>query len=264
MRDSRPLTFVVLVAAAVASLGHNGGCHPDEGEPLASPVQALGVVLELDGEVSAELVLVSMATDTPQHVDGAASAVRIPGDHVVPLEPVAPGTYASRGSLPMAYEAGAHFTFELSLDEATARAHRAVPGAVALAIHGGAEVPQIWLEADRSEVTVAWSPAGIRALVDVFDDAGERTYATLDWDDPDISAGTWKRFPEGGSLTLPASALRGTAPHRIRVCAVEVFRRDGEPVQGPQHAADGDGFSSGLGWLSGGVAGRCNVLDLEE
>lgn len=77
----------------------------------------------------------------------------------------------------MAYEAGSRFTFELSLDEATAREHRVVPGTVDLAIH--------------------------------------------------------------------------------------VFRRDGEPGQAPQHALDGDGLASGLGWLSGGVAGRCNELTIE-
>jgi hypothetical protein len=241
--------------AAVITMGHNGSCHEDEGDPLPSPAHALALVLEIDGEMHAELALVSTSTDDPAHVDGAEVRLEGPDGMDVALEPVGSGIYAADG---LPYAPNAPFVFWFELDEGTARAYRANPGAFDLAIHGGAEPPMAWIEGSE----VAWSPAGQRALIDVYDANGTKTHASMSWDDAAIDASTWRGLPEGGVYQLPEEAFDGVAPHRVRVCAVEVFRRDGEPAARPQHALDGHGVTPRLGWLSGGLAGRCVWLHL--
>jgi hypothetical protein len=261
MPDPSWRIFVCAVTASLTGMGHNGGCHSDEGDPLPSPAHALALVLEMDGEVEAELVLVSTATEAPTHIDGASVGLLVGTASAVPLSSVAPGTYAV-DEPQLAYEPNESYTFTFELDETTARSHRAMPGAFQISIHGGIAQPQAWIT-DADGLEVAWSPAGARVLIDVFDADGARTYATIDWDDAAIDASTWRNFPEGGTLVLPESARSGVAPHRVRVCAVEIFRRDGEPKPAPQHALEGEGLATGLGWLSGGVAGRCVSIEAE-
>lgn len=240
-------------------MGHNGGCHADEGDPLASPAHALAVVLETDGVVEAELVLITTSTDVPTHIDGATVSVT---ESAAQLARVAPGTYAATPP-DLTYAPAQPFTFVFEIDPANARAHHVFAGAFEITVHGGAEVPVAWVADVGDAKEVSWSPAGQRVLIDVFDATGARTHATLDWDDAAIEADTWRHFPEGGTHTLDPDAFGGVAPHRIRVCAVEVFRRDGEPKTTPQHALDGHGPTSGIGWLSGGVAGRCVSLGID-
>lgn len=240
-------------------MGHNGGCHADDGDPLPSPVHALGMLLEEDGELSVELSLVSTATASPTHVDGAEAWLVDPAGERSALARVGPGSYVLDGSRsPLRYVAAESFELGFVLEEGLARAYNASSGTFFLSLHGGLERPEVWLT-EAGEV--AWSPAGARVILDVHDARGERTFATLDWSDPAIGAASWRGFPSGGVAQLPASAWRGGGPHSVRVCVVEVFRRDGEPAASPQHALDGAGGTTGLGWLSGGVAGRCARLE---
>ena len=243
-------------------MGHNGGCHPDEGDPLPSPAHGLAVVLEDEsGAVTAELSLVSTATDTPTHIDGATVELSSADFDPLTLPLIAEGTYAAPFGSALSYDPSAPYTFAFSIDEATARTHRASPGTFEITVHGGMDRPTAWMEADDS---VAWSPAGQSVWIEVTDGRDQRTYASVDWTDPAIDAAVWKDLPTGGTHHVPAKAFDGVAPHRVRVCAVELFRRDQEidaTQTEPQHAVDGLGMDTGLGWLSGGVAGRCVTID---
>ncbi len=236
-------------------MGHNGGCHADEGDPLPSPVHALGVVLEQDGELSVELVLVTTSTDAPMHVNGARATFSVE-DQEVELHEGGPGRYRTTATPAAAFGSAMQLTLDFTIDDAAARAHRVHAGAFSLLLHGALDVPVVWME---DSDTVAWSPGGAAAFIEVVDADGVRTFASLDWADPDIAASTWRTLPHGGEQILPPVAFSGPAPHVVRVCAVETFRRDAPST--PQHLVDGDGPAVGLGWLSGGIAGRCAIME---
>jgi hypothetical protein len=263
MRCCQPSEMKRLAAAVLAILccmGHNGGCHPDKGAPLASPAHALALVLETDGELELALVLASTAASPPSHVDGAtALSVVSPGGETWPLVAVGGGAY--RAAVAAAFEEGAPYTFHYALDDAAAEASHAFPGTFAIEAHGFADAPRAWLEEEAragQPLRLGWSPAGLHALVEVWNAEGERTASTLDWSSPAIDADTWRAMPNDGAVELDALPVPGD--YRVRLCAVEVVRRDDAPGPGTQHAVGG--FGEDLGWLSGAVAGRCTVLEL--
>jgi hypothetical protein len=252
--------LALALTAVLACMGHNGGCHADKGNPLASPAHALAVVLESDGQLELELVLVSTSSAPPRHIDEAgAVVVEAPDGATWPLEPVGLGRYHAAVDAP--YRPGEAYTFRFVLDEPVATAAHVFPGSLAIAAHGYDDAPQAWLTAPPragEPAALAWSPAGLHALVEVWNDAGERTASTVDWSDPAIDSERWRAIPQGGELALDAFPAPGA--YVLRLCAVELARRDDAPGPAPQHAVDA--FGAELGWLSGALAGRCTTLDI--
>ena len=248
--------------------GHNGGCHPDDGPPRPSPAHALALVLETDGTIEAELVLITTSTPQPVHIAGASTVsvtdpagtnVTLAGDDFA---------YAADDAALLHYQAAAPFTFRFSIDASTAVSHHVYEGSFELVLHGGADAPEAWLDGepgDGDEVVVEWQPSGMHAVIDVRNDAGEVTAGTLDWSEPAIDSRIWRSLPFGGRHTLAASAFPASGAYTVRVCCVELMRRIGSDGRNaaPQHLSDADGMSADLGWLSGGLAGRCAVLAVD-
>jgi hypothetical protein len=259
---TRARIAALALVSATGLMGHNGGCHPDEGQPLGTPVSALALVLEDDGAVSAELIVVSTALDQQQRVDVADGVLLGPGDVSYPLERVEAGRYLVAD---LEYEATEPYAFQFSIAEEAASAAHVFAGSFQLAMHGVMDVPTVELGSDSLTVgeslALDWSPAGLVALVEVRDPSGDLSYRNFDVSRP-LDYASWSGLPDSGELVIEPQAFGEPGAHEIRLCAVEVSRRDDEPSATPQHLSDGDGVSGGLGSLSGMLVGRCRRLPL--
>jgi hypothetical protein len=257
---SRAHTLAAVLLLYLVCSGHNGGCHPDEGELLPSGVQALGVVLERpDGSLDARLRLVSNAVLPEDFVAASAAVLHTPGGEVVALQEVEPGRYqlADQDAAVLAYEAGDYlFAFSVHPDEA--RAKHVFGGDFVMAMHGAVEVPRVELvDSGDSEqlLTVRWQPEAAPALIELHDEAGALRISNL-VREPNVAAlPAWSALQATGQAELAAADLAAGETHLVRVCSVEVARWTSMPAV---HALHQSGSSAGqLGSASGMLVGRC-------
>jgi hypothetical protein len=254
-----PSRLSVVAAAAVAAglcMAHEGGCHGEAGDTPPSPVNAIGMVLELeDGVTRATLGLRSDTTTAADPVAGRAVSLS-QGPQAWAMPEVAAGLHvvelADAEPTPTPYR----ITFEV--DQATAEQTHVVAGSFAMEMHGPVDRPEVWFEPVGQGIDVMWAPGGLEVIVEVVDAGDEVTWSNLSLfaDDPG-----WSAVGPGGRLALPDEAFPVTGTYRVRVCAVEVLRRDDLSVS-PQHLSTEAAVEGQLGWLSGMIVGRCSAATL--
>ncbi len=243
-RASIALLALVLLTAAS---GHNGGCHADDAPPLPSPVNAVATVLEHeDGVVEAQLSLWSRSVIPAAHVEGAGE-VTVDG---IAMTEIAPGRFRAR----LDDDHGDSHTFSFVVSAATARRYHIHGGRFRLAMHGPLDRPDAWLDGD----TVRWTPAGMPALVQLLR-GQEPIYASFDGARVDLDSEDWRALAPADAWPLPPEAL--AEADRVRVCGVEVRRRDDFAGADPQHLGQDDALEGRLGWLSGAIVGRCRAIE---
>jgi hypothetical protein len=250
MRRALASTLLAMTLLTVGS-GHNGGCHADDGEPLPSPVDAIALLLvDHDGSAEVGLTLLSRALVPAEHVDGAVE-VTFDG---APLEAAAAGiwTSSSYGDAP------SHaFAFGIGVD--VARRYHVYPGSFAMTVHGPTQAPTVWIDGAR----VGWSPAGLPALVQVLRD-GAITFTNFDAHSLEFDGAAWSALQPGGALTLPDEAFPLAGSYEVRLCTVELRRRDdfgAAPTTQTQHLTEGDTLSGEVGSISGALVGRCARIE---
>jgi hypothetical protein len=261
-RIPRSLIASTLLATLPILMGAEGGCNLLQ-ETLKSPVQAVTTILErADGTVEVDLTIVSTEGKGSQFVTSAHDAeLRVPGGATVPLEMEEPGHYrASSDDYPeLEYlgDAGNYrVTFELD--------DRAVAGDAA-----GDDFIAV-VEAPSDEVTfefsklpefagdtaaIDWTPRDLEGLLEVRDENGELLYTTFDWSKPEFDGSKWASLIHNGHENLPVDVFANPGSYTVSFCAVQ-----------SQEGLDEE-LSSGLGILSGFLAGRCVedvIVDVPE
>lgn len=254
MNVSRPaLRLAAVLAAFVLLPGAKGGCGSKESnETLASPVQALGLLLERpDGAVGARLVVISTHDRDVRFVDGATSpVVRMGTDAPIGLTAAESGHYVvdSARAPGLKYSPGATYQFRFGLDDPEVAGDNAGAGFVGVIDAPDDEVSFEFTEAPAVAgdlAKVRWAPAERWALLTVRDAEGDVTYTTFDLSHPEFDGSKWGRLKKGGDLELGVDVFPAAGTYTVSLCAVE-------------RVSDFDtALSSSLGALSGLLAGRC-------
>lgn len=262
----RPAAVHRLAAIALALTilpGH--GCLEEDEPYLPTPVTALGAVLELeDGSVRAELAVFSTALLPHAPIEQAepVSVTGPWGTASLALDP-ARGLYTVTDNDALRYAPGESYRFELTIEEPVALAMHVYSGRFHAAGHGPLERTRAWaatasVKCDE-HLRVDWSPSALPAIVELVDPSGRieqiHTPAVGEQGDP------WRRLATGGFVELDGFEAPGR--YMVRVCAVDVARRDGLPSAGPQHLGSPDSLATGLGSGSGVAVGRCDAVAVD-
>jgi hypothetical protein len=243
-------------------MGARGGCNLLQ-ETLKSPVQAVTTILErADGTVEVDLTIVSTEGPTDQFVTSAYDAeLRVPGGAIIPLKMDEPGHYRASSDdysdLEYVGDSGNYrVTFELD--------DRDVAGDAA-----GDNFSAV-VEAPSDEITfefgklpefagdtssIDWTPRDLEGLLEVRDENGELIFTTFDWSKPEFDGSKWASLIHNGHEALPVDVFADPGSYTVSFCAVQ-----------SQEGLDEE-LSSGLGILSGFLAGRCVedvIVDVPE
>lgn len=249
-RKLRPL--LALPAALPMLMGAEGGCTLFQAT-LDSPVQAVTTLVEkADGTVEVDLTIVSTAPeDGAVFVSNARNAqLRVPGGAIVDLVPAEPGHYraTSDDNPDLVYDTSQNYRVTFELDDEDLAEDAAGGDFIAVVTAPDEEVSFELTKApdfagDTAEVT--WTPTNLEGLLRVRNETGEIVYDTFDWSHPEFDGSKWASLIRGGSHTLPVDVFADPGTYTISFCAV----------------ASQEGFdeelSSGLGALSGFLAGKC-------
>ena len=220
---------------------------------LESPVQAVATVMvEPDGEVVAELTLVSTADWKESRWIDAAEQVelRVPDGSIVTLEPVGEGRYrASSADTPeLLWMPGERYRVTFELDDEDDAGKVAGEDFIAVA---DAPADAIDFELERGPAFVGdtaelrWSPSSLDAIVEVRDPEGELVFSTFDWSHPNFDGSKWGSLAHYGRHTLPVDVFATAGTYTISACVVA-----------SQEGFDAE-LSSTLGVASGFMAGAC-------
>lgn len=235
-----------------------GAEQPDTGcglahDTLNSPVQAVATVLERgDGTVEVDLTITSTEPDEDVFVTTATNAeLRVPDGTLVPLVQTHDGHYraSSKEHPGLVYDpSGTNYRVTFELDDPDVAGSAAGESFVAVVASPDVEVRFDVVKApafagDTAEIT--WQPAALAGLLEVRDAAGKIIYSTFDWSHPKFDGSKWGSLIRGGSHTLAVDVFAEPGMYTVSFCAVESQQGFDEEV------------SSGLGILSGFMAGRC-------
>lgn len=234
--------------------GAKNGCGSKEAtQTLLSPVQAVATLLErADGQVDAELVLISTASLPDEFVETAREVqMRMPQGDAVPLLSSSPGHYgASSSSSPsLVYVPGGTYQFRFDLDDEAAAKN--VAGGSFVAVMDAPD-DEVTFSLDRSPkfagdtAHVTWSPSNRYAIINIRNErTGELTYSTFDFTEPKFDGSKWSRLPKGGAKDLSVDSFPEAGTYTVSLCAVA-------------KVSDFDtSLSAELGALSGFLIGRC-------
>ncbi|MCA9710531.1 MAG: hypothetical protein KDK70_32115 [Myxococcales bacterium] len=243
---------VGLIAALPALMGAEGGCTLLQGT-LESPVQAITILREHpDGAVDVDLVMISTEGRESRWIDTAQNAeLRTPEGELVALVPEQDGHYRAHSDQDprLVYAPGGvnyRVTFELTDEELAGDA--AGDDFIAVVQAPEAEVEFAFTKTpdfagDTS--SIEWSPANLDGLLEVRDSSGEVVFSTFDLRTAEFDGSKWASLIHGGREDLPVDVFADAGTYTVSFCAV----------------ASQEGFdeelSSGLGALSGFLAGRC-------
>ncbi len=230
----------------------DSGCGLLQGT-VNSPVHATTTVVgRADGTVEVDLAITSTEQDDEQFVTTATNAeLRVPDGTIIPLTPAEPGHYrASSDEHPgLIYDAsGTNYRVSFDLDDAEVAGDAAGEEFIAVVAAPDADVTfEISKEpafaGDTAEIT--WSPGSLKGLLEIRDDSGTIIYTTFDWSHPEFDGSKWGSLIRGGSETLAVDVFSDPGSYTVSFCAVESQEGFDEEV------------SSGLGILSGFMAGKC-------
>lgn len=254
-RRIRQLVGMGLVAALPALMGAEGGCTLLQGT-LESPVQAITILREHpDGAVDVDLVVISVE-DGQRWIDTVENAeLRTPGGDLIPLTQEEDGHYRARSDEHerLVYEPGdTNYRVTFDLDDEQLAGDAAGEDFIAVVQAPEAEVE---LEFTKSPdfagdtSSIEWSPGNLAGLLEVRDAEGELVFSTFNLRTPEFDGTKWASLIHGGRKDLPVDVFADAGTYTVSFCAVQ-----------SQEGFDEE-LSSGLGALSGFLAGRC-VEDL--
>ncbi len=256
--DPKLSTIAKRIVIAVVALGlfpgAKQGCGSEEAnETLLSPVQAVTTLLETaDGQVTAELVLISTNVNPHQFVDTAVNPkVRMANGAEVPLQLTTPGHYtaSSIDNPALIYVPGATYQFCFELDDVSAADQVAGGNFTAVMTAPSEEVSSFMIKVpafagDTAEI--GWTPLARYGIVSIFNSAtGVLVYKNFDFTDAHFDGSKWARLKSGGTLALGVDVFATPGEYTVGVCAVD-------------KVSDWDiEVSAELGVLSGFLIGRC-------
>lgn len=259
----RHLVGAGLLAALPALMGAEGGCTLLQGT-LESPVQAITILREqADGSVDVDLMVVSTKEwDAERFITTVNDAeMRMPGGELVALEQDEDGHYRahSDATAQLVYEPGGvnyRVTFELDDEDMAGDA----AGEDFIAVVQPPE-DEVTFELTKSPdfagdtSTVEWTPSHLEGLLEVRDEDGEVIFSTFNLRTAEFDGSKWGSLIRGGHESLPVDVFADAGRYTLSFCAVR-----------SQEGFDEE-LSSGLGALSGFLAGRCVedvVIDVPE
>jgi hypothetical protein len=248
----RELALAALGIPALALLmGADGDCALNW-LTVESPVQAVAsIMLEPDGEVVAELTLVSTMDWKSRWVNGAELVeLRVPDGTLVTLEPVGEGRYrASSAEYPeLSWMPGERYRITFELDDPDYADDVAGEDFIAV-VDAPADPISLSLEREPAFVgdtaELRWSPSSLSAIVEVRDPEGALVYSTFNWSHPDFDGSKWGSLAHHGRHTLPVDVFSEAGSYTISACVVA-----------SQEGFDAE-LSATLGLASGFLAGEC-------
>ncbi|MEM9457511.1 MAG: hypothetical protein AAGF11_25250 [Myxococcota bacterium] len=248
---TRQLVGAGLIAALPALMGAEGGCTLLQGT-LESPVQAITILREHpDGAVDVDLVVISLE-DRAQWIDTVHNAeLRTPEGDLIALNQEEDGHYRahSNDNAQLVYAPGdVNYRVTFELDDQELAGDAAGEDFIAVVQAPEAEVEFEFTKApdfagDTS--SVEWSPSNLAGLLEVRDAKGELVFSTFNLRTPEFDGTKWASLIHGGRKDLPVDVFADAGSYTVSFCAVE-----------SQEGFDEE-LSSGLGALSGFLAGRC-------
>lgn len=251
-----------LVVALPALMGAEGGCTLLQGT-LESPVQAITILREHpDGAVDVDLVMISVEGNDHRWIDSAEAAeLRTPEGELIALSQQEDGHYRAHSDDDerLVYEPGGvnyRVTFELNDEEMAG--DKAGEDFIAVVQAPEADVEFAFTKTpdfagDTS--AIEWSPSNLAGLLEVRDGEGELVFSTFNLRTPEFNGTKWASLIHGGREDLPVDVFADAGTYTVSFCAVE-----------SQEGFDEE-LSSGLGALSGFLAGKCVedvVLEVAE
>jgi hypothetical protein len=261
-RFTRSLVACTLLATLPVLMGAEGGCTLLQ-ETLKSPVQAVTTLVErADGTVEVDLTIVSTEGKGSRFVTSAHDAeLRVPGGAIVPLEMEEPGHYRASSDDYPALEYigdGGNYRVTFELDDRAVAGDSAGDDFIAVV-----EAPDDEITFELSKLpefagdtaTIEWAPRSLEGLLEVRDETGELIFTTFDWSKPEFDGSKWASLIYSGHENLPVDVFANPGTYTLSFCAVQ-----------SQEGLDEE-LSSGLGILSGFLAGRCVedvVIDVPE
>lgn len=263
----RGKSSVVLSVCLLSSVCLLASCNRERMRTLASPVQAVATLLEMDdGAVEAELVLISTAKPKHEFVTDAQDVrLRIPGGEMVTLEQAEPGHYKanSKQNPALVYKANERYQFRFDLPNPVpqqrrrARQQTEAPSSEPKTYVAVTETPTRQAEfswekkpefaGDTAKLT--WKPRTFLAIIVVRDPDGEVCYSTFDFTDPQFGGDKWGRLGANGSLKLGVDVFSKPGTYQIFKCGVT------------KNAGFDPEMSADLGILSGFLAGACEEIE---
>jgi len=251
-RRVRQLVGMGLFAALPAMMGAEGGCTLLQGT-LESPVQAITIVREhADGAVDVDLMVVSVNEGEQQWIDTVQNAeLRTPDGEIVPLTQEEDGHYrAHSDDVPALVYApgGVNYRVTFDLEDEELAGDAAGEDFIAVVSAPDAEIEFEFTKTpdfagDTS--TIEWSPRTLDGLLEVRNADGELVFSTFNLRTPEFDGSKWASLIHGGRQDLPVDVFADAGTYTISFCAVQ-----------SQEGFDEE-LSSGLGALSGFLAGRC-------
>lgn len=252
-RRTRQLVGTGLIAALPALMGAEGGCTLLQGT-LESPVQAITILREHpDGAVDVDLVVISLEKRAnAQWIDTVHNAeLRTPEGELVSLTQEEDGHYRAHSDddARLVYAPGDvnyRVTFELDDEELAGDA----AGEDFIAV---VQAPEAEVEFEFTKTpdfagdtsSIEWSPGNLAGLLEVRDAEGELVFSTFNLRTPEFDGTKWASLIHGGRKDLPVDVFADAGTYTVSFCAVQ-----------SQEGFDEE-LSSGLGALSGFLAGRC-------
>lgn len=258
----RYLTGLGLVAALPALMGAEGGCTLLQGT-LESPVQAITILREhADGSVDVDLVVISTKDFDNRFITSVTNAeLRTPSGDLIPLTQDEDGHYRAHSNdhEQLVYEPGdTNYRITFDLDDEGVAGEAAGEDFIAVVQAPDAEVTFELTRAPEfagDVSTIEWTPSHLEGLLEVRNADGELIFDTFDLATAEFDGSKWGSLIHGGRQNLPVDVFADPGRYTLSFCAVQ-----------SQEGLDEE-LSSGLGVLSGFLAGRCVddvVIDVPE
>jgi hypothetical protein len=217
-----------------------------------SPVQAVAsVMIQPDGEVVAELTLVSTEDWDSRWADGATHVeLRVPDGTIIELEPIGEGRYrADSGEHPeLLWMPGERYRVTFELDDEELAGKMAGEDFIAV-VDAPAEDVEFTLERAPAFVgdtaDLRWTPSSLDALIEVYDPDGTLIFTTFNMAHPEFDGSKWGSLAHNGRHTLPVDVFDVAGSYTISACVVA-----------SQEGFDAE-LSAALGLASGFLAGEC-------
>lgn len=251
-----------LVASLPALMGAEGGCTLLQGT-LESPVQAITILREHpDGSVDVDLMVVSTKDGDQRFVTTVENAeLRTPDGDLIELVQDEDGHYRAHSDDhdALVYEpAGTNYRITFELEDEEMAGEDAGEDFIAVVQAPDEEVTFELTKAPEfagDTSSISWSPANLEGLLQVRDADGEVVFSTFNLATPEFDGSKWASLIRHGHEDLPVDVFADAGQYTLSFCAVK-----------SQEGFDEE-LSSGMGVLSGFLAGRCVddvVIDVPE